>query len=335
MMAHAVAGHLRVIDAALVDALLDEDRLQSLMASAFRAVSAGTALQGLRQILPLAAGEGRCLSLMPGTLPDGRGVGAKVTAVMPGNHRLGLQSHQGLVILFDARTGAPLALLHGGEITGRRTSAATAVATRLLARPDAHVLTILGTGEQAARHLRSLACVRRWSEIRLWGRRSEAAAQLATAAADWVSAPLRPMHSVAAAVAGADVVTMVTGASDPILTGDMLEPGMHINLIGSSTPDCREADADVIAAARCFGDSRAMLAHAGGEWRHALATGRIAPEHLIGEIGDLLDDRVEGRRDDSELTLFKSLGMPAQDLFVAEALLQLANQRNVGQMVCL
>jgi ornithine cyclodeaminase len=282
------------------------------MERAFRAASDGSSVQGLRGITPVANG---LLGVMPGGVRDPAVFGVKVISVRHGH---GGQSHQGGVLLFGADDFAPRALIHAGEITAIRTAAATAVATRALARPDARVLAILGTGEQAETHLRALVQDRAWDEIRVWGRAFEKAAHFAEVMAGAALCPLRAVPRVAEAVAGAGVVCAVTNAPTPIFTAGMLEPGMHLNLVGASIPGTREADGATIARGILVVDNAAMARSASGDFMLALAEGAIGADHIRGEMGAVLLGTVAGRAAAGEITIFKSLGMPVEDLFAAD-----------------
>lgn len=320
---------LLVIGQEAVHALLDEDHCRALMSRAFRETSAGRTRQGLRQIIDLPGNHDECLSVMFGYMQDPARLGAKITAVYPDNHNHGLQSHMGIMTLFDAAFGKPLAVLHGGEITGRRTSAASAAATDALARPDSGTMAIIGTGEQAERHIRSLVRVRPIEEIRIWGRNHDRASRLAASLAGEIAAEFRVMPDVQDAVDGADIISTVSAAAEPILLGEWLQPGMHVNLVGSSVPQFREVDDACLKRARVFVDYMPMALHAGGEIRHALASGAISESDIIGELGEVLNGTVSGRESDADITLFKSLGMPAEDLIVADYLYRRANDSNV------
>jgi ornithine cyclodeaminase len=284
-----------------------------LMREAMIAVSGGGINSPPRQILPLAGGKG-AFGIMPGVAADGR-FGAKLISVVqqpPGSH---LPSHQGVVVLFDPETGAPACILDAGEITRIRTAAASALATDVLARPDADTLLVLGTGEQAEAHILAIAAVRTLRRIVLWGRNADHARLLAEA--------LRAEHGLAVEVAIdvqtaaplADIICTTTSSAEPILEGGWLTDGVHVNIVGSSRAGPIEVDADLVARSRFFVDSRPNVLAQGAEFLHAQAAGRIDETHIIGEIGEVLSGRVAGRRSASEITAYKSLGHLAQDLW--------------------
>jgi ornithine cyclodeaminase len=316
-----------IVGAELVRRLLPMADCIRLMEQAFRAASDGSSVQGLRAIIPVSGSAGGVLGVMPGAMCAPPCFGVKVVSVRHGG---GGQSHQGGVLLFSAESFAPVALLHAGEITAIRTAAATAVATRALARKEARVLAILGTGEQAGTHLRALTVERDWDEIRVWGRSLAKAKALVDAVGGEVSGRLVAVAGVAEAVAGAGVVCAVTNAATPIFTADMLEAGMHLNLVGASVPGTREVDGATMAAGLLFVDNEAIARTASGDFMLALAEGAIGAGHIRCELGGVLLGHVAGRGDDAKVTIFKSLGMPVEDLVVAEFVYRAATREGAG-----
>jgi ornithine cyclodeaminase/alanine dehydrogenase-like protein (mu-crystallin family) len=302
---------LLVIDRETVHALLPMDECIDLMREAMVALSSGRTKQTLRQIIPLEAGA--AFGVMPGA--TAQTFGTKVISVFPGNFALGLQSHQGFVALFDPASGAAIAMLHAGEITAIRTAAASAAATRVLARDDARQLAILGYGEQAETHARAMALVRPLSRIVLWGRSSERAAAAARRLEGELSLPVSVAGSVREAVAQADIICAVTASPDPILEGAWVAPGTHVNLVGSSMASTREADDALVARGRVFADHREGVLRQGGEVIHAIAAGLIDESHVLGEIGQVMAGSLPGRGSDDDVTIYKSLGAVVQDLF--------------------
>lgn len=328
-------GRLLVVDAATVADALSPSQWIEVVEQSLRGVSDGTVVQDIRQILPLPdeRDRGRVLSMMFGAVRQPAFFGAKVISVFPDNFGRGLDSHRGAVLLFDAADGALVGLLHGGEITAARTAAASAVATRALARVDSTVLTILGYGEQATRHVAAIATIRPIKEVRCWGRDPVKAASFVKDIA--TRHPVRAVaaSTIAEAVAGADIVCTTTAAREPILTGDLLEPGMHLNVVGSSTADYREVDTAAVVRSSIWVDYRPMTESSAGEYRQALAEGAIDPDHLVGEIGAALNGTLRRRRDGREITMFKSLGMPAEDLYAAQLIYEVAVANGLGKRV--
>ena len=302
---------LLVIDRETVRDLLPMGDCIALMHDAMTALSSGATRQLLRQIIPLD--DGAAFGVMPGSAPQV--FGAKVLSVYPGNFAKGLQSHQGFVALFDPETGRTVAMLHAGEITAIRTAAATAAATKVLARADAHRLAILGYGEQAHTHARAVALVRDLSGITLWGRSPEGAGKLARALEAELSLPIKIATIVREAVAEADIICAVTASREPILEGGWVADGAHVNLVGSSVAAAREVDDALVVRARVFADHRQGVLAQGGEVIHAIAAGLIDESHVLGEIGEVMSGVLAGRRADGEVTVYKSLGAITQDLF--------------------
>lgn len=302
---------LLIVDRETVRDLLPMAECIDLMRRAMIALSTGETRQVLRQIIPLD--DGAAFGAMPGASAET--FGAKMISVFPGNFAKGLQSHQGFVALFDPSTGATVAMLHAGEITAIRTAAASAAATRELARNDAHRLALLGYGEQAVTHAHAIALVRPLSEIVIWGRSPERAEDLARRLGNELGLAVRTAATARDAVAGADIICTVSAAREPILSGEWLAPGAHVNLVGASVAAAREADDAVVVRSRFFADHREGVLKQGGEVIHAVAGGLIDEIHVLGEIGEVMSGTLAGRRADDEVTVYKSLGAVTQDLF--------------------
>ena len=307
---------ITVIDRAAVAERLTMARAIAIVRPAMIALSNGETSQPLREIVPL--GDGRLFGIMPGAMAES--FGAKLISVFPGNADRGLQSHQGLVVLFDPADGRAVACVDAGEVTAIRTAAASAVATAALARADAHDLAILGTGEQAATHARAIALVRPLTRIRIWGRSPAKATALAAALAAELGLPVAAHDDVATAVAGADIICTVTSAAEPVLTAAMVAPGCHLNLVGSSHAGPREIDDALVAAARFIADYRLGVLAQGAEFLHARAAGLVNDGHIVGEIGEVLAGRLVGREHADQITAYKSLGHIVQDLACGWAL---------------
>ncbi len=289
-----------------------------IVRQAMIAFSQGETRQHLRSILPLA--DGRAFGIMPGAMGETAPFGAKLISVYPENPAKGRQAHQGLVVLFEPGTGEPVCVVHAGEITAIRTAAASAVATDALARPDAHRLAILGSGEQAQTHARAIPKVRDIRSIVVWGRSVAKAQAFADRMGAELGLPVTAAPDVEAAVAEADIVCTITAAREPILKGAWVRPGTHLNLVGSSVAGPAEVDGDLVVRSRFFADSREGVLHQGAEFLNAVAAGLVGEDHLIGEIGQVLAGEVEGRRSADEITVYKSLGHVVQDLASAWAL---------------
>lgn len=291
-----------------------------VMDQAMRTLSAGRVDAPARLVIPLDGGH---FFLMPGSLADGPVFGAKLVSLLPGNPGSGLPAVQGTVALFDSKTGSPLAFIDGAAITALRTAAASALATRELARPDAASHGVFGAGLLAGEHIRAIACVRPIREVRVWARNPERAGAFCRRMAGETRLPV--ISATPEEAAACDIVTTVTNSPEPVLQGRWLLPGCHLNLVGAHDPAHREADSDAVAAAAIHVDSRAGALKESGDILVPLGEGRIGKEAIRGEIGQVLLGEVTGRRNGTQITLYKSLGHVAQDLYAAEAVLRRAS----------
>lgn len=303
----------RFIDREEIRGALTFEACIALMREAMVAVSTGGINSPPRQILPLPSGRGM-FGIMPGVIADDR-FGAKLLGVMQQPAGSSLPSHQGVVVLFDPRTGSPACVLDAGEITRIRTAAASALATDVLAREDAGSLLVLGTGEQAEAHILAIAEVRPLRRIAVWGRSPAHAQRLADAVGAEHGLTVEVAADIRSAAAEADIICTTTSSAEPILEGGWLQDGTHINLVGSSRVGPVEVDDDLVARCRYFVDSRPNVLAQGAEFLRAKAAGRIDDTHILGEIGEVLNGTVAGRRSPSEITAYKSLGLVAQDLW--------------------
>ena len=294
-----------------------------LMREAMTALSRGRTRQTLRAIIDLEGGG--AFGVMPGAA-DGTAFGAKLISVFPAA-ATGAPSHQGLVALFDPVSGAPVAAIDASELTAIRTAAASAAATDALARPDARRLAVLGTGEQALRHVEALRCVRDIEEVRIWGRLSDRAAALAERLGG------RATSGVEEAVAGADIVCTVTASPEPVLLGRWIGEGTHLNLVGSSRAGPAEVDTALVARARFFADHAEGVRRQGAEFLNALEEGAIGGGHLLGEIGEVFAGTLAGRTAPEEITAYKSLGSIVQDLAAGWYLYEKAKAEGFGTRV--
>lgn len=310
---------MKVLGTAAVESLLPIGDCVEVVDGAMRALSRQQVLSPLRTVMPLAASN--AMGIMPGAMLEHGCFGAKVLALYPGNGALGLPSHAGMVLLFDAASGTPVAVLESNSLTALRTAAASAVATRALARPGGRVLALLGSGHQALWHVHALRTVMPLARLQVWSRDPANVAHLIQELGPMQGVECVAMDHARAAVQGADVVCTVSASREPILQGAWLQAGQHVNLVGASVASAREADGEVVRRSRFFVDARTSAAVQAGEWLQALADKVVAPEHLQGEIGEVLLGRVAGRLDDADITVYKSLGHTAQDLATAQAVL--------------
>jgi ornithine cyclodeaminase len=309
---------MRVIDRDEVTARLTYDICIPLVRQAMIALSRGETRQLLRSIIQL--GGGRMFGTMPGALGERAMFGCKLISVFPENFAKDVQSHQGVVVLFDGESGAPICVVHAGEVTAIRTAAASAVATDALARPDATRLAILGYGEQALTHARAISEVRPLSAITVWGRSFAKAQAFADELAAEMDLPVAAFQEASDTVAEADIVCTVTGAKEPVLKGAWVKPGTHLNLVGSSFAGPAEVDHDLVVRSRFIADYRDGVLAQGAEFLKAKEAGLVGDDHVVGEIGQVLDGALPGRQSPDQITVYKSLGHVVQDLAAAQAL---------------
>jgi len=298
-----------------VESLLPMAECIEVVEEALRVLSRGDAVQPLRSAVWMPDRHGLVV-VMPGMLglQEGGVAGAKVLTVIPDNFMRGEDSHQGLVLLFDQQNGKPLALLDAAAVTAIRTAAASAVATRALARQDAGDLAILGTGVQARSHLEAMRAVRTLRQVRVWSRNFANARRLAEEEGARLGLAIEPVSTAWQAVEGADLICTVTAATEPVLLGEWIAPGTHINAVGACTPNARELDGAAIARSSLFTDRKESLLAEAGDFLLARADGAIDDAHIQGELGDVLQGKIQGRRSNDEVTLFKSLGIAVEDL---------------------
>jgi ornithine cyclodeaminase/alanine dehydrogenase-like protein (mu-crystallin family) len=255
-------------------------------------LSAGRVVQPVRVVVPVADHKG-FLGVMPAYAGA---LGAKLVTFYPAN--TDVHTHHAVIALFKPETGEPLAIMDGRLITEMRTAAASAVATKHLARANASVLGMLGSGVQAGSHLEALRQVRRFSEVRVWSpRNAQAFAERHTVTA---------ARSAEDAVRGADVVVVAVSSKTPVLEGRWLSPGTHVNAIGATRPDWRELDDDLVTRARVFVDSREAATKESGDV--------IAAREVVGELGEVVSGKKPGRTDAAEITVFKSVGVAVEDV---------------------
>lgn len=304
-----------------------------LMSDALGALARGEVFQPLRAIIRPPEARG-LLGLMPAYRHGEHGAfGLKAICVFPGNPSIGKDAHQGTVMLFSKETGEPLALMNASQITATRTAAASAVATRLLARPEAEDLGIIGAGVQARTHLLAVGGVRSIKRARVACRNPEHAVQLVREMQEKVSFPIEVAKSNEEAVRDADIVVTATSSHEPVIKREWIAPGAHINAIGTHSPQSREIDTATMAAARIFTDRRESVLNEAGDYLIAAREGAVSPESIVAEIGELVIKTKEGRTSATEITLFKSLGLAIEDVVCAEYLFRKAQAENAGSWV--
>jgi alanine dehydrogenase len=302
--------------------LLDLDELVDALATAHRDLSAGDASMPPRIAAMVQERQG-LLGVMPAYLPSA-GLACKLVTLFPQN--IDRHTHQAVIVVFDPENGTPLAVMDGTYITATRTAAGSALATRLLAREDADVLALLGTGVQARSHARALPRVRAFSEIRVAGRDRSRAEALA----EEIGPHARAVSSYEEAIRGSDVVAATTHATEPIVRREWLSPGVHVNSVGVN-PSGREVDEQTVADALLVVESResALAPPPAG----APELVGVSPADVHAELGELVAGTKPRRSSQDEITLYKSVGVAVQDVAAAALVLAAAKERSVGRAI--
>jgi len=320
---------VRVISQADVERLLPMSDCVDLMSEALATLARGDAVLPLRTMTWLPDRSGM-IGLMPGYLGAPARFGLKIVSIFPGNHGTGYDSHQGAVLLFDPRVGSPLAVIDASSITAIRTAAVSGVATRVLSRPDAGDLAILGSGVQAVTHLEAMQVVRGVRRVRVWSRDAAHARRFAERESERQSVEIEVMPTPHETVEGADLICTTTAARDPILEGGWIAPGAHINAVGACFATARELDTAAMLRSRLYVDRRESALAESGDILIPIGEGAFGEDHIVGELGDVLIRRTPGRTGAREVTLFKSLGIAIEDLASAQHVLEQAEAQGVG-----
>ena len=292
------------------------------MTDAFCALAIGEARLPLRQVISLP-GSRNLLALMPGQLgvnsPERTraAVGAKVITVFPGNDATPLDSHLGVVLLFEAEMGRLLAIIDASSVTAIRTAAVSGVATKLLSNPDAGDLAILGAGVQAMTHLEAMRVVRTLRRVRVWSRTPERRLQFAEKARQRFGVTVEVTESAEACVRGADLICTVTASREPVLHGTWIAQGAHINAVGAALPTARELDSAAVARSLVYVDRLESALAEAGDILIPISEGTFTADHIRGELGQVLMGAVAGRESPGDVTLFKSLGLAIEDIAAA------------------
>ena len=327
--AKATVGRLLILNKRDVESLLPMPKCIELMEGALASLARGEVVLPLRPVLRIPDSP-NVFALMPAYSRALDAIAAKLITVYPENHGTGVDSHQGVVVLFDGRRGSPNAVMDASAITAIRTAAVSGVATRLLARADATILAMLGAGVQARTHVDAMLAVRPFRSMQIWSRSRARARQLADDVGRRHRIDCVVATDAQAAVRNADVVCTVTASREPVLSGAWLSAGAHLNAVGASLPTARELDSDAVRRARVFVDRRESALNEAGDLLIPIREGVISPEHIVGELGELLIGSMRGRRTDDEITLFKSLGIAVEDLACAHFLFDRAQQEEAG-----
>ncbi|UCG85019.1 MAG: ornithine cyclodeaminase family protein [Gemmatimonadota bacterium] len=321
-----------IINQAEVHQLLLMEECIELMHMAFRALAQETAIAPLRPIMKLPDKRG-VVAMMPGYSSGPEALAVKIIAVYPGNLGTAYDSHQGAVLLFDVDDGRLLSLIDASEVTAIRTAAASAVATELLAHQTAEELAILGSGVQARTHLEAMLKVRNIKRVRIWSRTAERAHAFAEREQERFNVEFEVVSEAKQAVLQASLICTTTAAREPVLLGEWLSSGTHVNAVGSASPVMRELDTAAIRNARLFVDSRESAKNEAGDFLIPLQEGAITDDHIVAEIGEILEGSAPGRTHDDETTVFKSLGVGIQDVLAADHIYAKAKDLGMGTEV--
>tara|TARA_B100000678_G_scaffold160331_1_gene134034 strand:+ start:1032 stop:1970 length:939 start_codon:yes stop_codon:yes gene_type:complete len=288
----------------------------TIMENIFIQLEEDQAFNPLRSAM-LIPGENGLLSMMPGYVNKQDIMGIKSVSVYPENANIGLESHQGSVTLFNALNGTPLAIMDAGQITAIRTAAVSGLATRILAKKNSKILAILGSGIQAKTHIEAMTTILNLEEIRVWSKNKKNAKKLVEEQRKKYAIPFRPFDTVNEAIYNADIICTTTAAVEPILQGNYLMQGVHINAVGSSVRNTRELDGFAIKLSKLYVDKIESTINESGDFLMAKQEGTIDDNHIIGTLGEILTKQKKGRNNINDITLFKSLGLAVEDIATA------------------
>ncbi len=321
-----------IADQKLVTEIFPMEEAIPTMRRALTMLAEGEVVMPLRSYLALPGGEA-VMGLMPSYVGGLEAVGVKVIAAFPANFGTEYDTHQGVVLFFDAEHGLLRAIVDATSITAIRTAAVSGLATDLLAGPDAADLAIIGAGTQAHTHLQAMRAVRPVRRVRVYSVPAESATVFAERESRRTGMPVEAVATAEEAVTGADLICTTTTASQPVVQGAWVKPGAHVNAVGAYTPTTRELDSDLVARARLYADRRESLLNEAGEFLIPKSEGRFGDEHIVGEIGEVLTGKAPARTSPDQITLFKSLGIAIEDLASAHRIHEIASERGLGTWV--
>lgn len=292
-----------------------------LMEELFLALHHQQAQNPLRMALPIA--QQKLMGIMPGLLSYKQVSGAKLITVFHENYKKGLPSHQGIVSVFSNQDGTPLGIADGGAITAVRTGAVSALATKYLADPDAKIMAILGAGVQAQWHLKSIACVRKLQAVNIWSIKPEETQKfIEQYSKEYPDIAFIGFESARQAVLHADIICTVTASHTPVLQGEWVKPGAHINAVGACKADERELDSICVAKAKMICDSVVSCENEAGDYLIPLKEGVIKPNHLLGTLSQVVSGQLQVRSKPQDITIFEAQGLAVEDIACAAWLLK-------------
>jgi len=321
-----------IVSQAQVPALLTMADCMDVVSEALKALARDEVILPLRPIMWLPEKVG-ALVLMPAFLGNLPAMGLKVISVFPGNHNTEFDAHQGAVLLFETVHGQLLAIVDATAVTAIRTAAVSGLATKLLAPPEAGDLAIFGTGTQARLHLEAMLLARPIRRVRVWSRTPEHVRAFAERESARHNVRVEAAADPQSALEGADLICTTTSATEPVLRGEWLRPGVHINAAGSTVPFTRELDTAAMVKARVYVDRRDSMLNEAGDYLFAHKEGALGPDHILGELGEVLLGRVAGRGAPEEITLFKSLGLAIEDVASASHIYHRARANGGGTAI--
>lgn len=319
-----------IVSHADVERLLPMAECIDVMADALAATARGEALLPLRQVLKLHSGRD-AFAVMPAVL--GHAIGAKVITVFPGNDATPYESHMGVILYFDDTHGRLLAIIDASSVTAIRTAAVSGLATRLLANPGASRLAILGAGVQAMTHLEAMCAVRPISRVAVWSRGEERRERFAQWARGRFALEVVTCATSEESVRGAEVICTVTSSREPVLKGEWVSPGAHLNAVGASIASARELDSQAVVQSLLYVDRRESTMAESGDFLIPRDEGLIDNAHIRGELGELVSGRAPGRTDAAQCTLFKSLGLAVEDVASARLIHERALVTGAGTWI--
>jgi ornithine cyclodeaminase len=290
--------------------LLPMDECVKLMNDTLRDIAVTNSPQFLRNVIPV--GDNKLMSMMPGIAGDYFGV--KVISVFLGNTGTAYSSHQGAVMLFEMEHGSILAIADADAVTQIRTAAASAAATDALARPDATHAAFLGAGAEARTHIEAIRCVRNITKVTVYSRTFVSAEKFAAEVREKYQIEAKATATAAEAVAGADIISTITSSKVPLIKLADIKPGAHINAVGACAPADRELASDLVASAKLFGDCRESVFKESGDFLIPLGERLYTEQHYLGDVGEIYAGKLSGRTKDSDITIYESLGIAAEDL---------------------
>ena len=310
--------------------VLSMDDLIAAMRPALEQFSAREVQQPLRTVLEVGL-QKAAFAVMPALIAEPPALGAKLVTVFASNAGAGLPTHLATILLFDSMTGELMAIMDGRYITEARTAAVSAVATELLAREDAAVLAVIGSGVQARSHVDAIGRIRDVRSIRTWSPNSDRLAAFVRETQPRTESDVIRCSSARDAVNGADIVVLATSAREPVVNGDWIADGAHVCAVGACRPDQREMETALVARGRVFVDSREGALAEAGDVLIPIREGAFDLTHIVGELGEVLSGAVRGRLTPTDVTIFKSLGMAVEDVAAAQLAYDKAAERGLGR----